>query len=82
MPDRVETALEASCGVLVTLESIHRHADESTSELLTVQAHVQQAIESLRRAIAELRLARTKSPSPMALGFVAAASNEPLAGES
>jgi hypothetical protein len=79
-PDRFETALEASCGVLVTLESIYGHADASAGELMNLQTHLQQAIESVRRAITELRLARTKAPAPMALGFVAAA-GEPLANE-
>ena len=51
----IQTALEASCGALITLESIRARAgDEATEDL---RRPIQQAIESLRQAIAELRSA-------------------------
>ncbi len=70
----VETALEASCGLLMALESIR--SQTSDADVLRVHAHVQQAIEFVRRAITELRLAHSNTASPIALGFVAAAPRE------
>jgi len=70
-PDHVELALEESCSALVTLESISARGDPA-AEPLPVYAYVHQAIESLRRAINELRLSRSQSSSPIALGFVMA----------
>ncbi len=78
--DEAEIALEASCGVLIMLESIRRHADDSAGEFVGVQGHVQQAIESLRGVIMQLRMAHSETVFPMALGFVAA-SPDPLLQE-
>jgi hypothetical protein len=50
----IKTAIEASCGALITLESLHvRAGDVATEDLRSIQ----QAIESIRGAIAELRSA-------------------------
>jgi hypothetical protein len=67
--DQVETALEASCGLLMTLETIRNHAGDSAAEFANAQALLAQAIESLREAITEVRMAR--GAGPIALGFVA-----------
>jgi hypothetical protein len=67
----VEMALEVSCGVLMTLESLRRHPGGPAADLSEGQPHLQKAIESVRGAIAELRVAHSKTASPLALGFVA-----------
>jgi len=75
--EQVERALEASCGALMTLESMRRDPGERDLDAIGVQGHLQQAIESLRSAIVELRLARTIPVSPIALGFVAGSPDRP-----
>lgn len=69
----VETALEASCGVLMALEAMRSHPDASAAEFVSLQARLAQAIESLRRVIAQLRMARSDAVVPTTLGFVTAA---------
>jgi signal transduction histidine kinase len=68
----LQTALEASCGVLMLLETIRRDGEQSAGAVARVQAHLQQSIESVRRSITQLRMARSEMVSPMALGFVVA----------
>ena len=51
----IQTALEASCGALIMLESIRACAGEGTIE--DVRRPIQQAIDSLRQAVDELRSA-------------------------
>jgi len=69
--DRIEAALEASCGALVTLESINPGAaDDDLSGPAGMQRHLGQAITNLRDAIQELRLAQSNGSSALAIGFV------------
>jgi hypothetical protein len=70
--DQFESVLEASCGILVTLESIRVQTGAAADEVAKVQSHIHQAIASLRGAIAELRMACSSTGSPAVLGFVAA----------
>ncbi|MGB0091238.1 MAG: hypothetical protein WBP81_01665, partial [Solirubrobacteraceae bacterium] len=51
----IQRALEASCGALITLESIRARVGDGATEDLC--RPIQQAIESLRQSIAELRSA-------------------------
>ena len=68
--DRIEAALEASCGALVTLESINPGAADALRDVDGMRGHVGLAIRSLRRAIEELRLAQSNGSSALAIGFV------------
>jgi hypothetical protein len=69
-PDHLQVALEASNGALIGLEWIFAQLADETADPATVRGHAKQAIDSLRRAIAELRLARGDAAGPLALGFV------------
>jgi hypothetical protein len=68
--DRIEAALEASCGALVTLESIDPDAPDELEDPAGMRAHVGQAIRSLRHTIEELRLAQNNGACALAIGFV------------
>ena len=70
--DGIEAALEASCGALVTLESINTtNADRGESDDRDgVRRHVALAIRSLRSVIEELRLAQNNGECAFAIGFV------------
>jgi hypothetical protein len=68
--DRIEAALEASCGALVTLESINPDALEGPDNPVGMRGHVGQAIRSLRQTIEELRLAQNNGACALAIGFV------------
>lgn len=68
--DRIEDALEASCGALIALESIARSASYRPSEPDGTQEHVGHAIRALREAIDDLRSARSDSVDGLAMGFV------------
>ena len=72
-PDRLEAALEASCGTLITLESILASTAFAPADSRDVQPQLCGAIESLRRAIVELRLLRAEGSWLPALDFVLAA---------
>jgi hypothetical protein len=63
----LEDAFEATCDALSVLQVIDARADEQSS----MKLQTTQAIESLRRAIADLRAARGTEQSALALGFVA-----------
>jgi hypothetical protein len=65
--DNVDAALEASCDVLMALQSLR---GEDAEVATTACVHVQRAIESVRRTIDELRMARRGAASITALGFV------------
>jgi len=54
--DHVKTALEVSCGVLMTLELIRTRVSDAGAEAPSARALLELAIESLREVIAELRL--------------------------
>jgi hypothetical protein len=68
--DRIEAALEASCGALVTLESIPSDAVDGSDDPDGMRGHVGLAIRSLRGAIEELRLAQNNGAYALAIGFV------------
>jgi hypothetical protein len=67
--DRIEAALEASCGALVTLESINPDALDGPDPAV-MRGHVGDAIKSLRHTIEELRLAQNNGACALAIGFV------------
>jgi hypothetical protein len=67
----LEAAFEATCDALSVLQVIDARADEQGSTKLQTK----QAIESLRRAIADLRAARGTEPSALSFGFVAGATD-------
>jgi hypothetical protein len=62
--DRLEAALEATCDALIELQLIRTVGGNE------VNAHANLAIDSLRRAIVELRAGRGEQPSALAPGFV------------
>jgi hypothetical protein len=72
----IQTALEASCGALITLESISVRTGDETPE--NVRRPLQQAIDSLRLAIGELRCASEKGPGVLPGEFVLRASASAL----
>lgn len=68
--DRIGIALDATCGALMTLQSIDvlsTIGDDNRGD-----GHVARAISDLRRAIDELRDAHTQGQTGLALGFVLA----------
>jgi hypothetical protein len=67
--DHIETALEASCGALMTLQSIDLTSARGDEGL---PGHIAEAMLSLRLAIEELRAAHSRGASGVALGFVLA----------
>ncbi len=68
--DRIEAALEASCGALVTLESINSEGGDGSDDPDGLRTHVGMAIRSLRNVIEELRLAQNNGACALAIGFV------------
>jgi hypothetical protein len=68
--DRIGVALDATCGALMTLQSID--ALSTNGDDKQVRGHVEQAIAHLRQAIDELRDANTQGQTGLALGFVLA----------
>jgi hypothetical protein len=72
--DHLEAALEASCEALVGLQLTRQVGGEA------VKAQADQAIDSLRRAIVELRAARGEDQSALAHGFVTGESTEGSSG--
>ena len=68
--DRIEDALEASCGALIALESIACPASDRPYEPDGIQEHVGHAIRSLREAIDVLRSAHSDGVDGLAMGFV------------
>lgn len=71
--DHYETAVEASCDTLIILQMISASAMGSSADVAAVRGQIATAIESQRRAIAELRLASTESGNAPVTGFVLAA---------
>jgi hypothetical protein len=69
-PDHIQAALEASNGALIGLEWIVAQLDEDAGDRASVRQQTRQAIESLRQAIVELRLARGESIGALTLGFI------------
>jgi hypothetical protein len=66
--DHLDAALDASCGTLITLQSILTSARPVSS----VQPQLTGAIDSLRQAIKELRLLRAQEGDWLAFDFVLA----------
>jgi hypothetical protein len=69
-PDRLEAVLQASCETLIALQVIRAGAHGE------VKTYAEQAIDSLRRAVVELRAASGEEPSALAHGFVTCLSPE------
>jgi hypothetical protein len=69
-PDGVDAALQASCDLLMTLQSLRVSALGSGLAASGDLVHVQRAVESVHRAIEELRLTRRGGVTPAVLGFV------------
>ena len=68
--DRIEAALEASCGALITLESLNCRAHQAGGKADGMQDHIAHATRSLREAIESLRAAQSDGTDALALGFV------------
>jgi hypothetical protein len=66
LPDHFQTALEASCGALITMESIRARMGGVESN----QALATQAIAELRQAITEMYLAWDQQTNCLPRGFV------------
>jgi hypothetical protein len=80
--DHLQTALEAGCDALITLQALSSRVSlvaGSGGVLDAVRAGVQltHAIDALRASIGELRLARDNELSGLGLGFVLAEHQEP-----
>lgn len=65
--DHYEAALEASCATLIALQLVSAMPAGSPAEVAALKDQITRAITSQRRAIAELRLARSNAP---VIGFV------------
>lgn len=66
----VAAVLDASCGALIALESIHGQMTERAAEADAMQEHIRRTMRSLREAIDSLRAAQSDGADPLALGFV------------
>jgi hypothetical protein len=67
--DQIEAALEASCGALITLESLSSGATDRAGTD-PVPDPLGRAISSLRDVIDALRLVHSDASDALALGFV------------
>jgi hypothetical protein len=68
--DHIAAALEATCETLITLQLLSMAELAIAAGANDVQAQLLQASESLRRAIAELRMLRDDQPGVLTMGFV------------
>ncbi len=68
MSDHLRAATEASCEALLAIELLE--AADGPERSVQDRLHLTQATASLRRALAELRLASTDPPGVLTLGFV------------
>ena len=68
MSEHVRAATEASCEALLAIELLE--AADCPDRSVQDRLHMSQAAASLRRAIAELRLASSDPPGVLTLGFV------------
>lgn len=66
--DHVRAATEATCEALLAIELLE--AADGPDRSAQDRLHLSQATVSLRRAVAELRLASTDAPGVLTLGFV------------
>ena len=67
--DHYEAALEGGCDTLIMLQLL-RDAARSGREIGDLDAEISRAIDSLRRAIAELRLSDPTQRNAPVVGFV------------
>ena len=72
----LENAIESSCVALTRLELVRRSSGDLADEIRSAESQIRQVIESLRSALAELRLERGDDESVLALGFVVGADRE------
>lgn len=70
--DCLETALEATCAALMTLESARLGAHDGARDTSSAQAQIRIAITSLREAISAMRDLHDAETSMLAFGFVLA----------
>ena len=68
--DQIEAALEATCGALVTLESVKSNLPDDSNDPDGMRSHLGLAMASLRHVIEELRLAENNGAYALAIGFV------------
>jgi hypothetical protein len=73
----LENAIEASCVALVRLELIRCASGDGAGEIASAENQIRQVIDSLRSALAELRLERGDEESALAFGFVVGADRGP-----
>jgi hypothetical protein len=73
--DHVETALEATCAVLMTLESLKSGTTGNNGEPEALQSQLRDAVALLREAIAELRLVHVSAVT--SLGFILGSEGRP-----
>ena len=69
----LENAIEASCVALVRLELIRCASGDGADEVRSAERQIRQLIDSLRSALAELRLEHGDEESALAFGFVVGA---------
>jgi hypothetical protein len=67
---QLETALEVCCGVLMAVVAMRARAHDTESQIRDVEGQMIRAIDSLRDAMAELRLVHGEEASALAFGFV------------
>jgi hypothetical protein len=70
--EHVLAALEAESGALRALEAASASISDEGEEARREKEHIDHAIELLRAAIAELRMAGEEHPHPGAAGFILA----------
>lgn len=66
----LESALEASSSVLVTLESISLRIAEINAETTAAQAQVKSTIEAIRNAVSEALSLERRQTSVLSFGFI------------
>jgi hypothetical protein len=74
--EHIRTALEAGCEALLTMQLLRARAVGAAAPTSGDDVQLVQAIESLRRGIAELRLACHEEAGVLTLGFVVGAGRE------
>jgi hypothetical protein len=68
--EHYEAALDASCDTLIILQSIHAALASSSTGGAAARRQIRRAIDSQRRAIAELRKAKGEPENTPVIGFV------------
>ena len=67
---QLEVALEVCCDALMAVVAMSAHEHDAESQLHDVEHRITRAINSLRGAMAELRLAQSEETSALAFGFI------------